>query len=175
MKKIIFSFYKTLFTVIITLILLIIFKSNQRFKKFFYSKIYENTISFAKINILYQKHFGSILPFNINNIEPVFNEKLIYNSKEKYKDGVKLSVNDNYLVPVLNDGVVIYIGEKEDYGKVIIVNQSDGIDVWYGNMDNVNVSLYDYVKKGKYIGNVKNNLYLVYKKNGKILDYDKYI
>ena len=42
-------------------------------------------------------------------------------------------------------------------------------------MDNINVSLYDNVKKGQYLGNVNGELILVYKKNGNILDYEKYL
>ena len=42
-------------------------------------------------------------------------------------------------------------------------------------MDNINVELYDYVEEGTLIGNVKNKLYLVYRKNGEKVDYNEYI
>ena len=106
------------------------------------------------------------------NIKPVFNEKLTYDSKEKYKDGLKLVVSDNYLVPNLEEGLVIFTGTKDGYGKVVIVSQVDGIDVWYGNIDNINVKLYDYIDKNSLIGNCNNELYLVFKKDGKILNYE---
>jgi len=175
MENIIIRFFKLLVTIIITLIILIIIKSNKVFKKNFYKYVYESNISFSKINKLYKEYFGNILPLNIKDLEPVFNEKLIYEEKEKYLDGVKLIVGENYLVPSLNDGVVVFTGYKENYGNVVIINQSDGTDLWYGNLDNINVKLYDNIKKGQYIGNVKNELYLVFKKNGNILDYEKYI
>ena len=48
--------------------------------------------------------------------------------------------------------------------------------MWYGNLDNVNVNLYDYVEKGSLLGEVKDtNLYLVYQKDGKYVDYKEYI
>ena len=42
-------------------------------------------------------------------------------------------------------------------------------------MDNIDLKLYDYVDKGKYIGKASNNLYLVFKNDGKVISYDKYI
>lgn len=175
MEIIIKKIFKILLTIFITLILLICIKSSSSFKKNFYKYVYESNINFSKINRLYQEHFGNILPLNIKEIEPVFNEKLLYDQKEQYLDGVKLTVNDNYLVPSLDDGIIVYVGYKENYGNVVIVNQSDGVDLWYGNLENISVKLYDKVKKGQYIGNVDKELYLVFKKNGNVLDYEEYI
>jgi murein DD-endopeptidase MepM/ murein hydrolase activator NlpD len=93
-----------------------------------------------------------------------------------YNNGVALSVDKEYLIPVLNSGIVIFVGEKEDYGKAVIIEQTNGIDVWYGNIDNLNVKLYDYVEDGSLIGEtISDKLYLVFKKDGKALDYKKYI
>lgn len=170
---------KTLITVVLTLILLIGLKTNNDFKNNFYDKVYDNNFSFAKVNNLYQKYFGSPLPFEKffeNKTTTVFNEKLKFQKEEEYKEGVKLTVTDNYLVPNLESGMVIFIGEKEGYGNTVIVEQANGIDIWYGNINNLNVTLYDYVEKGKLLGEVSSNeLYLVYKKEGKVLDYKKYI
>ena len=48
--------------------------------------------------------------------------------------------------------------------------------MWYGNLGNINVNLYDYVEKGALLGEVKDtNLYLVYQKDGKYVDYKEYI
>ena len=47
--------------------------------------------------------------------------------------------------------------------------------MWYGNISNTSVKLYDYVKKGDILGEVNDYLYLVYKKNGNILNYEDYI
>lgn len=90
-------------------------------------------------------------------------------------DGVSLKVSSDYLVPVINGGLVVFVGEKEGYGKVIIIEQEDGIDCWYGNLDNVNVNLYDYVEKGSLLGSVSEELYLVFKNKGEIVSYEKYI
>lgn len=170
---------KLLITIILTLITLILLKSNNKLKTFFYNKIYDNNISFATINKWYENHFGSSIPFKElveKDTKAVFNNKLEYSKKEKYLDGVKLSVDKNYLVPILESGMVVYIGKKEGYGNTVIVQQINGVDVWYGNINNPNVKLYDYVEKGKLLGDVKNNnLYLVFKKDGKVLSYEKNI
>ena len=170
---------KLLITIILTLITLILLKSNNKLKTFFYNKVYDNNISFATINKWYENHFGSSIPFKElveKDTKAVFNNKLEYSKKEKYLDGVKLSVDKNYLVPILESGMVVYIGKKEGYGNTVIVQQVNGVDVWYGNINNPNVKLYDYVEKGKLLGDLKNNnLYLVFKKDGKVLSYEKNI
>ena len=89
---------------------------------------------------------------------------------------VALTVTTNYLVPVKKSGLVVFIGEKENYGNVIIIQQMDGIDLWYGNLKETNVKLYDYVEEGTLLGEVKENtLYLVFKKEGNVLNYQEYI
>lgn len=170
---------KFLVLIVITLITLICLKSNNEFKTLFYKEVYDNHFSFAKVNKLYQDTFGSPIPFKDlfeNKTKPVFNEKLNYKHASKYYDGVSLEVEENFLIPILESGMVVFVGDKENYGNTVIIEQVDGIDVWYGNVTNLNVSLYDYVEKGNILGNTNgSNLYLVYKKEGKNLDYTKYL
>mgnify|MGYP003319817741 CR=1 FL=1 len=165
--------------IILVLINLILFKAFPNFKKGFYTAVYEKNISFSSINEFYKKHAGSSLPFeNLFNspTSTVFNEKLTYSENHKYLDGVKLIVQENYLVPALDKGLVIFIGEKESYGKTVIIQQSNGIDVWYGNLENINVNMYDYIEQGSLLGEVTTKeLYLLFKKDGENLDYKEYI
>lgn len=80
------------------------------------------------------------------------------------------------MIPSLESGIVVYIGEKENYKQVVIVQQMNGVDVWYGNIKQANVKLYDYVEKGSLIGQVDNKtLYLVFQKEGKFVDYQSYL
>lgn len=168
-------------TILLLLVLGVIIgiKTNEDFKQFVKVKVFEETFPFSKINSLYQKYFGTSLPFEgvlKNDTETVFKEKLSYSKKEKYQDGLKLTVSKEYLAPVLESGMVVFIGDKENYGKTVIIQQIDGIDVWYSNMDNINVNLYDYIEKGTLIGSVKeSSLILLFKKDGKILDYENKI
>ena len=166
-------------TIVLTLVTLIALKSNSKYKATFYQYVYDSHISFATINATYQSMFGSPLPFGElwkSNTEPVFQEQLVYTEQHKYKDGVALTVSNQYLVPILESGMVVFIGEKEGYGNTVIVQQMDGVDTWYSNLGTVSVKLYDYVEKGSLLGEVKDNqLYLVYKQNGTVLNYEEYI
>ena len=171
---------KILITIVLTLITLISLKSNTKFKTFFYKNVYDTNFSFATVNKWYKDLFGSPIPFSDviekETTTPVFNESLEYSEKSKYKDGVKLTVTKNYLTPVLESGMVVFIGEKEGYGNTVIVQQVDGIDVWYSNLKTVSVKLYDYIEKGSLLGEVNDStLYIIYKKEGKVLNYEEYL
>ena len=165
---------KLLITVIITLVCLIFIKKDFKFKTTFYKKVYEDSFDFGYINSLYKQYLGKILPLNLFEEEKqVFSEELIIDNKEQYKDGVKLTTKTN-LIPSLKEGLITFIGKKEEYGNTIIVSGSDGIDIWYSNMNSINVKLYDYIEKGFLLGE-SNNLVLVYKKDGEVLNYNDYI
>lgn len=169
---------RSLLAIILFLILAISSKSNHTYKDIIVNNLYEKNISFAKIKKLYTKYLGGIVPLDKVSINttPVFNEQLEYTSESIFYDGVKLEVLDNYLVPVLEEGMVVYIGEKEKYGNVVIIEGIDGIEIWYGNMKNTTIKLYDYVDKNTYLGQTKdNNLYLVYSKEGIFLNYKDYL
>ncbi len=169
-------FIKLLISIVITLIILILIKSSSNFKNEFYKQVFSNNISFTKLKNVYNKYLGSFdILDGVIKEEAVFNEKLSYESSEKYLDGVKLSVGVNYLVPISESGIVVFIGEKENYGNTVIIQRIDGVDEWYGNIENINVKLYDYVSKGELLGEANNNLYLVYKKDGNILNYEEYL
>ena len=152
-------------------------KKSTTYRDFIYNKVYNNNFSFAKVKEFYNKYLGGVDSLNkvVKNTTPVFNETLTYKSKSKYLDGVKLEVSTNYLVPIIKEGLVVFSGEKEGYGNVIIIQGVDDINIWYGNMSNTSVKLYDYVEKGTLLGEASNNtLYLVYEKDGKFLDIEEY-
>ncbi len=171
-------FNKILICIIIFLTLLIVVKSNPKLKEKVKDFLYENNISFSKFHDFLDKHFGGVLPFDnalVDDSVAVFNEKMEYKEKSDYNNGVKLKVDNNYLVPVLESGIVVYIGEKDSYGSTVIVQQIDGVDAWYSNV-NTNVKLYDYVEKGSLLGNcIDTQLYLHFQKNGEFIDYKEYI
>lgn len=167
---------KLLISIVITLIILILIKASSDFKNNFYKQVFSNNISFTKLKNVYNKYLGNFDIFDkVVNEEMVFNEKLTYESSENYLDGVKLNVGSNYLVPINESGIVVFIGPKENYGNTVIIQRIDGIDEWYGNIENINVKLYDYVSNGELLGEANNNFYLVYKKDGKVLKYEEYL
>lgn len=162
---------------LLLIITLCIIKVNPKFKTWINKNIYNTNISFTKFNQVYEKYIGNI--FNINNTSnttSVFDEKLVYSSISDYKEGVKLTVSNNYLVPVIESGIIVYIGDKDNYGKTIIIQQVNGIDIWYVGVDNSNLKLYDYVEKGSLLGeSISNEIYLYYQKGGEFLDYKEYL
>ena len=154
-------------------------KRSASFKNLFYKEVYETNFSFAYVNNIYQKLFGSPIPFSKYIKEPVqetFKETLTFKEKEAYEDGVKLTVEKNYLVPIKNSGLVVFIGEKENLGNTVIIQGIDGIDYWYSNVENLSVNLYDYTSKGDYLGTSKDNkLFLTFKKENDFLEYDEVV
>ena len=174
LKKIVI---RILILIILTIICLILIKKDKDLSNKIYKYVYDSNISFASINSWYEKKFGSPVPFKdiLKTDEPVFNEKLEYIKKEKYLDGVKLTVTKNYLVPALETGMVIFTGDKGEYKNVIIIEDINGVETFYSNI-NINVKIYDYVEKGTFLGEtLKNSLYITFKKDGEKLDYNKFI
>jgi len=177
-KNFLISFFnKILICFILVITCLIFMKSNSSFKDFIEEEVYHNNLSFAYINNLYTKYFGEILPsINTNITTPVFNEKLEYKSYNTYYDGYKLEVSERYLVPIIESGIVVFMGDIENYGYTVIIEGIDGVDIWYSNIKNESVKLYDYVEKGSYLGEViENNLYLVFERNQEYLKFDEYL
>ena len=167
---------RVLVVVIILISLAIIYKSDIGLKDKISSYFFKDNISFVKINKLYDKYLGGLLPIRKKDgTVQVFDEKLNYIADSIYYDGVKLSVTESYLVPVLDEGMVVFVGEKENYGNTIIIENLEGIDYWYGNISNTSLKLYDYVEKGSLVGEVSNDLYMVFSKDGNYLNYEEYI
>ena len=171
--------YKVFICIIILLICLIVVKYDKNNKNIINNFLLKNDISFAKLNNLYEKYIGNILPFETkknNNITSVFNEKFVYKDISIYKNGYKLEVDNDYYIPLIESGVVVFMGENKDYGKTVIIEQVDCVCVTYGNLSNLNVNLYDYVSKGEFLGSSNGSyLYLVFEKDGKYLKYNGFI
>ena len=169
---------RLLLTVIIFLVGMIAVKSDYNIKNVILEEVYNKNFKFTKIKNLYQKYFGDILSVDQLALEEqsVFQETLSYKNANTYLDGVKLEVSENYMVPVLESGIVIFLGEKEGYGNTVVIEQVDGVDVYYSNITTDGVELYDYVEKGSLLGEVEDKkLYLVFQKDGKYLNYKDYI
>lgn len=168
---------KILICIIIFLGLGIFCKMDSSYKEIIKYSLYEDNISFSSFEEVYNKYLGGLFPLEGivgSTTQAVFNEELVVSSSIPYYDGAMLEVGYNYLVPSLNDGVVVFVGEKEKYGNVVIIESSDNIKIWYGNVCNVNNVLYDHINKGDIVGeSCDNYLYLLYNKDNEFLDYDE--
>lgn len=171
-------FTRVLLSIVFVLVSVIYIKTSDKNLLMYKDHMFNDSWSFTKIGNIYNKYFGEVLPFEKivkDAAKTVFNETLTYKEKNAYYDGVKMQVENNYLIPIIESGIIVFKGEKESYGQVVIIQGLDGYDIWYGNLSNINLNLYDYVEKGTFLGEVKDNkLYLVVQKDGQKVDYDEY-
>lgn len=176
-KKYIKSFVtRSLVCVILFLLISIVCNFSDKNLLWFKNNIYDNNINFTFFNKIYKKYINKYLPFDLYDEKIVMSDKFIYSDKEKYLNGVKLNVGKNYNMKSLCGGIVVYIGDKEGLGNTVIIQGTDGVDYWYSNLDNLSIKLYDYIEKDVLIGNTKDEyVYLNFLKDGKYLDYEKYI
>ena len=167
---------KLLICTIFFLVIAIISKNNTDYKEKIKNYLYNNNFNFSKIRNIYNEYLGGITIIKEDKIKQVFEEKIDYNKKDNYEDGVKLEVKNNYLIPNQEKGIVVFIGNKDKYNNSIIIENDNGIDILYGNICNPKVKLYDTINKSAYIGESCNNyIYLVYYKGNEILDYNNYL
>ena len=167
---------KCLMAVLLGVISLIVMEYSPKFKTFMNEEVLGKNISFGFIGKIYNKYFGEVLPTTEDKVVEVFYEKLAYSKIEKYMDGEKLTVSNNYLVPVIDSGIIVFIGEKEGFGKIITVEQEDKATITYGNIKNTDLKLYDYVTKGKFLGEIDGDiLYLIINKDNNNIGYETYI
>ena len=170
-------FTRTLIAVIVVLISAIYVNASDKNLKSYKENLFEKSLSFNKVSSAYNKVFGNVMPLELDKgtTKSVFNEGISYSDITKYENGYKLTLTNN-MVTSLYDGIVVFIGEKEGYGNTIIVQGSNGVDIWYGNVTNVGVSLYDYIDKDTMLGeSVDSNLYLVFNKENQFLGYEEYL
>lgn len=170
-------FSKFLVCVVLLLGILIALKASPSLREGLYKYVFQDHFSFAEVNVVYEKLFGSSLPLTgTDRTALVSSTKIEYEDSKDYKDGVELKVTDNYVIPVIKSGIVVFAGEKEGYGNTVIIQQGDGTEVWYGNIKDIKVEMYDYLKTGDILGETNGSkMYLVFTKDGKRLDYKKYI
>lgn len=168
---------RVLISLVIIMFSLIINKINPKvylkIKKFTFNK----SISFIKINKLSKKVIGKNVFYTENDrkTSKVANFNEISEKSAKYFDGEKLKVTNNLPIGAISSGVIIYIGKKENFNNTIIIQGVDNYNIWYGNIENVNYSLYDYVEKESLIGScISDELYLLIEKDGKIYTYEEY-
>ena len=170
-------FSRVLISIIILLGSVIFVKHSNTNLLMYKEQVFEKSFKFARFNKWYKKYLGSILPFDKvaeDNSKMVFNETFTYKEKSKNLDGTKFLVTDKYLMPALESGIVVFIGEKDGYGSTVIVQGSNGVDIWYTNISTT-LKLYDYIEKKALVGECNNNeLTLVFQKDNKFIDYSEY-
>ena len=169
---------KFLLSIIFLMVSIILIKSNSNIKTFYQEDILTKQINFTKFNDFYTKYFGNILPdYTVPSIptQMASNTELDYNNGTPYLNGTKLETTENYPVPIITSGIIVFLGEKDSLGPTCIVQGVDGIDIWYSHIDTSSLNLYDYVTEGKILAPTESNyFYLTIDSNGNYLTYDTY-
>ena len=135
-------------------------------------------IDFSTFKKLYNKYLGGVSALKTTTEKEtyVFNEKIKYEKITPYENGAQLTVEKNYLVPNIEKGIVVYIGEKEKYQNTIMIETEEGTDIWYGNICNSSLKLYDNIDTKNYIGeSCDNYIYLIFSKGNTFIDYQQFI
>ena len=177
-KKVILGFINQVLICIVLFLSVLILTKNTSFKDKLYEFIYSYNFSFLEIENFVKKNFGSIIPSISDNkaTEIVSSERLEYKKLTEIEDGVLLDVDKGRVITSLESGLVVFIGEKEDYGKVLILEQVDGVEAWYIGITLDEFKLYDYVEKGTIIGETSDTeIKLLFKKQGEGVDYKTYL
>ena len=169
---------KFLLSIIFLMVSIILIKSNSNIKTFYQEDILTKQINFTKFNDFYTKYFGNILPdYTVPSVptQMASNTEFDYNNGTPYLNGTKLETTENYPVPIITSGIIVFLGEKDSLGPTCIVQGIDGIDIWYSHIDISSLNLYDYVTEGKILAPTESNyFYLTIDSNGNYLTYDTY-
>lgn len=169
---------KSLIVVLLFLSSMIFIRQNDKNKKIFKEKVYNNSLSFAKIYNLYSKYLGDALPFKDiikDDTKKVSNEKITYSSIKKVGDDYLLVVPSNYTLQSIKSGIVIEVKKDDKYKNIVKIQDKSGVNITYKNLSEVEVKLYDYVEKGEILGSISDKLYINFEKDGKYLSYEKYL
>lgn len=168
---------RSLLAIIFVLGSIIYTNYNSNNKELYQKYVLEDSLSFTKINNLYQDLFGEVDIVNKKKDDSttVFKNGINYKNIENYKNGAKLTVGINEVVNAIKSGIVVYIGEKDDLGNTIIIQGNDGVDIWYSNITDTDIKVYDYIETGNILGTSNGDfIYLTINKDGKYLSYEEY-
>lgn len=168
--NIITSVFLSIIFLLSSLIFVKVSKENELLYKEY---VLTNSMSFTNFNTVYEDYFGAVAP-SIKTDEFVFNSELVFTSIENLGD-IEIIHLTSSVISTISGGIVVYIGEKENFGNTVIVQSNDGNNVWYGNLENISLTLYDYVEKGEIIGEAINKeLYITIKNGNEIISYETY-
>lgn len=168
---------RVLITVIFVLGSIIFTNISEDNKALYQKYVLEDSLEFTKINELYQSVFGDVditKQDNNTDSEVVFGD-VSYTNIEPFKNGVKLTVGMNEAISVITSGIVVFIGEKDDLGNTVIIQGNDGVDIWYSNITDTDISVYDYIEAGSILGSSNSeDIYLTINKDGEFINYEEY-
>ena len=167
---------RTLIAIIFVLGSIIFTNISDENKELYQKYVLKDSLEFTKINELYQSLFGSVDITNKDNDAEVVFGNITYTNIEPFKNGSKLTVGMNEVVNVITSGIVVFIGEKDDLGNTIIIQGNDGVDIWYSNITDTDIKVYDYLESGNILGTSNSDdIYITISKDGEFMSYEEYM
>jgi Membrane proteins related to metalloendopeptidases len=138
-------------------------------EKKFLSGLVNQQIDFSKTTKWINTQFLNLIPnFSREKISDTVSSTIYYQhlADNYYK-------KDDNAITAVNSGTVVFVGNQEILGNYIIVQQSNGVKVVYGNIVNLNVGLYDVLNKNDIIGSYENQILMVFEFEGKEISYEE--
>jgi stage IV sporulation protein FA len=188
-------FFKILLSLCLFLVIAVMFKhpsARLDTARNFVKDNMSHEFEFASISTWYENAFGKPIAFlpTEQGTETVDSGEgyampasgKIAETFEANGEGIILETGKGSKVEAINEGVVIFAGEKEGIGKTVVIQHANKTESWYGQLEKIDVKLYDLVKKGNVVGQVtlsedgsKGRFYLAIKENDAFVDPKKVI
>ena len=128
-------------------------------------KTMETEFQFAAVSGWYEERFGkplALLPLKTESEEkePMKTDwqyALPASGKilEDFGDNgerITIETGNGSAVEAIDKGLVLFVGQKEGFGRTIIIQHGDKSETWYGNLDSLDVSVYEYIEAGTRLG-----------------------
>jgi stage IV sporulation protein FA len=164
-------FFKILSSVLLFLVIAILFRNQTAAfepARDVVLKAMDQDFKFATVSNWYESKFGkplALLPFSDD--DPADKKEVaeetgfsvpamgkILENFEKNGQGIMIETGKGAEVQTINDGIVTFAGVKEDLGKTVIIQHADETETWYGNLEKIEVNLYEYIEKRQVVGTV---------------------
>jgi stage IV sporulation protein FA len=161
--------FKVLASACLVLIIAIMFRNQTTAldpAREFVTKSMNEEFQFAAVSDWYEGTFGkqlALLP-STEQEDPAVSET---DSKQQYalpasgkileefgQDGQKITIETGKgaAVEAMNGGLVRFIGQQEGFGQTVVIQHADKTESWYGNLNSIDVTLYQYIEKGTTVG-----------------------
>lgn len=185
--------FKILVSACLFLIVAILFKNHSAgfdSSRNFVVKTMENDFQFVTVANWYEDQFGKPLAlFPIKEVEEDQKESApkteyalpasarILEDFNKNGQRITIETSKGEAVTAMNEGLVRFAGKKDGFGKTVIIKHADNSEAWYGNLEEINVNLMEYIEKGTEVGKSavmedgdKGSFYFAIKKGDDFID-----
>lgn len=158
--------FKILGSACLVLVVAILFRNGEGKLepiKNFVTQSMEQDFQFTAVSDWYEEQFGkplALLPSEKNedaNEAEVTQEYALEAARiledfEENGQKVSIETEKGAAVNAMSEGRVRYVGNEDGFGKTVIIQHADKSETWYGNLQSIDVSLYESIKKGTSVG-----------------------